>query len=104
MSSIFKGIVGDKRGFPRTAAACPVLYRISPDKRWHVATLIDYSAIGIRIVCDENIPCDSEIAIQIKPGSQKTVPPLSITGTVVRCNTNDEQHFEVSCKTIRVHR
>ena len=65
---------------------------------------MDFSATGVRMVCDDNLTINSEIAIQIKPGSQKTVPALSATGVVVRSNINAEQRFEVSCKVIKVHR
>ncbi len=104
MSSIIKNGNEDRRGFPRISIGCPVLYRVLPAKRWQVATLMDYSAIGIRIVCDDNIPSGSGIAIQIKPGSQKTVPKLSIIGIVLRCETNTEQHFEISCKITKIYR
>lgn len=94
----------NQRVFPRISVTCPVLYRLSAAKRWQVARLVDFSATGVRMVCDDNLTINSEIAIQIKPGSQKTVPALSATGVVVRSNINAEQRFEVSCKVIKVHR
>lgn len=96
--------VDNQRVFPRITVTCPVLYRLSAAKRWQVAHLVDFSATGIRMVCDDNLTIDSEIAIQIKPGSKKTVPALAATGIVVRSELNAEQRFEVSCKVIKVHR
>lgn len=104
MSSVTDNIAHNQRGFPRIPAVCPVLYIIASAKRWRVAKLIDFSATGLRMLCDENLPVDSEIEIQIKPGSQKTVPALSATGIVVRNDVNEEQRFEISCKLIKVHR
>jgi len=104
MSSIIDNEIENKRKFPRVAVTCPVLYRQFPNKRWLVARLVDFSAIGVCMICDDNLPLDTEVEIQIKPGSQKTVPALSATGVVVRCLVTDDQRFEVSCKVIKVHR
>lgn len=104
MSSMMDSKVDNQRVFPRITVTCPVLYRLSTAKRWQVARLVDFSATGVRMVCDDNLAIDSEIAIQIKPGSQKTVPALAATGIVVRSELNAEQRFEVSCKVIKVHR
>jgi hypothetical protein len=96
--------IDNQRVFPRITVTCPVLYRLSAAKRWQVARLVDFSATGVRMVCDDNLTINSEIAIQIKPGSQKTVPALAVTGVVVRSAANAEQRFEISCKVIKVHR
>ncbi|MBL1277381.1 MAG: PilZ domain-containing protein [Ectothiorhodospiraceae bacterium] len=94
----------NRRGFPRIAVTCPVLYRVDPSQRQHVAKLVDFSATGIRIICDENIAPGRKMNIHIKSGSQKTVPELSISGVVLRCEENDDQKFEVSCKISKIHR
>ena len=104
MSSIIDDKVENKRVFPRITVTCPVLYQLSSSKRWHVARLVDFSATGVCMICDDNLPTDTEISIQIKPGSQKTVPALSASGVVVRSLITDEQRFEVSCKILKVHR
>lgn len=104
MSSMMDSKADNQRVFPRISVTCPVLYRLSAAKRWQVARLVDFSATGVRMVCDDNLTINSELAIQIKPGSKKTVPELSVTGVVVRSELNAEQRFEVSCKVIKVHR
>lgn len=104
MSSIIDSKVENNRGFPRITVTCPVLYRLSSSKRWQVARLVDFSATGICMVCEDNLPMDTEVSIQIKPGSQKTVPELSASGVVVRSVTTDEQRFEISCKITKVNR
>ena len=94
----------ERRTFPRIEANCPVLYRLKSRGRWIVARLENYSATGLRMICDENLPDGAEIAIQIKPGSIKTIPHLSAEGEVVRCCENEENRFQVSCKIVKVMR
>lgn len=104
MSSVIDQSKQNQRAFPRITVSCPVLYLLPLAKRWQVAQLTDFSAIGISMLCDDLIDIDSEISLQIKPGSQKTVPALSATGIVVRCETNNDQRYVVSCKLTKVHR
>ncbi len=104
MSSVIDSQQQDQRAFPRVTVSCPVLYLAPIAKRWQVAKLADFSAIGISMICDDRLDVGTEIEIQIKPGSQKTVPAVSATGNVVRCETNNEQRYVVSCKLIKVHR
>jgi c-di-GMP-binding flagellar brake protein YcgR len=94
----------ERRAFPRLAANCPVLYRVKANERWLVASLDEYSATGFSMVCENNLAEGTEIAIQIKPGSRKTVPKLSAMGKVLRCEENDQQRFKISCKIIKVLR
>jgi hypothetical protein len=54
--------------------------------------------------CDTRLEVGTEVFVQIKPGSKKTVPAISATGSVIRCEENDEQRFVVSCKLIKVNR
>lgn len=94
----------EKRAFPRIAVQCPVLYLTKPHKRWQVAKLMNFAATGMCIECDENLPLNAEISLQIKPGSIKTVPPLSVVGQVIRCESNQNQRFEVACKVLKILR
>lgn len=96
--------IAERRAFPRIDANCPVLYQPRPNSRWIVARLLEYSATGISMVCDENLPEGGEIAIQIKPGSLKTIPQLSANGKVVRCVETSDNRFKVSCKILKVLR
>jgi len=92
----------ERRTFPRIEASCPVLYRLEDNGRWQVAKMVDYSATGIKIVCDENIPVNTEIALQIKRGSNKTIPQFSAEGLVAHSDLNREEHFTVSVKILKV--
>jgi len=94
----------ERRAFPRIEASCPVLYRLGAAERWQVAKMEEYSAVGMRIACDENLPKGTFIAIQVKPGSVKTIPQLSLEGEVVHSDLNDEERFVVSVKILKVLR
>ncbi|WP_455198573.1 PilZ domain-containing protein [Kaarinaea lacus] len=106
MSSVLEdnNNIAERRAFPRINANCPVLYQPMPNSRWIVARLLEYSATGISMVCDENLPEGKEIAIQIKPGSLKTIPQLSANAKVVRCAETSDSRFKVSCKILKVLR
>jgi len=94
----------ERRMFPRVTASCPVLYRLDFSERWHVAKMVDYSATGISIACDENLPVGTKVAIQIKPGSIKTIPNISAEGEVARSEVDKDVHFIVSVKILKVLR
>lgn len=94
----------ERRAFPRLPANCPLLYRIKANDRWLVATLEEYSATGFSMICDDDLKEGSEIAIQIKPGSRKTIPKLSAMGKVLRSEGNDQDRFKISCKIVKVLR
>jgi len=94
----------ERRAFPRISASCPVLYRLNATDSWQVAKMVDYSATGIRLDCDENLPVDTKIAIKIKPGSIKTIPALSVEGVVAHADLNKKEHFTVSVKITKVLR
>ncbi|HHI92394.1 MAG TPA: PilZ domain-containing protein [Gammaproteobacteria bacterium] len=104
MSSAIDNNKHDQRAFPRITVTCPVLYLLPSAKRWQVARLVDFSATGISMVCDDKLNVGAEISLQIKPGSQKIVPALSATGIVMRSETNNEQQYVISCKLTKVQR
>jgi hypothetical protein len=94
----------ERRKFPRVSASCPVLYRLDFSDRWHVGKMVDYSAIGIRITCENNLPEGTKLAIQIKPGSIKTIPEYSAEGQVARSEVDGDQHYTISIKILKVLR
>ncbi|VAW96755.1 hypothetical protein MNBD_GAMMA19-1293 [hydrothermal vent metagenome] len=104
MSSVIDNNKQNQRAFPRIAVTCPVLYLLPFAKRWQVAKLVDFSATGISMVCDEQLNVGTEVSLQIKPGSQKIVPALSATGIVMRSEINDEHQYLISCKLTKVQR
>jgi hypothetical protein len=104
MASVLDNNQENQRAFPRIAVSCPVLYLPPNSKRWIVGKLMDFSATGICMVCDTRLDIGTEISLQIKPGSKKTVPAISAMGTVIRCEVNKEQRYVVSCKLTKVNR
>ena len=94
----------EQRTFPRHSLNCPAIYRLGTNKRWLVAKMVEYSATGISMACDEDLPKGVSIDVQIKPGSVKTIPPMSLEGTVVRSSLNDEDRYVISVKIIKVLR
>ena len=92
----------EKRLFPRIATQCQVLYRTPDSKGWSVARLVDFSAIGMRIECDELLVPGTPVAIQIKPGDDKVIPAILAKGCVVRCEPNIDLRYEISCKLTKV--
>ncbi len=104
MSSITDNNKQNQRVFPRITVTCPVLYLLPPAKRWQVAKLVDFSATGISMVCDDPLNVGTEVSLQIKPGSRKIVPELSATGIVMRSEINDEHQYVISCKLTKVQR
>ena len=94
----------ERRTFPRISVNCPALYRLEANKRWVVAKMLEYSATGITMECDERLPEGTELDIQIKPGSNKTIPKLSVTGQVLRSSTSGDQRFNTSVKILKVLR
>jgi hypothetical protein len=92
----------DKRIFPRISAECPVLYLGPGMQRWLVGRLLDFSATGLRLTCETMLNTGDEVAVQIKPGSNRKIPKISGVGSVVRTDFNDLGQYEVSLKMIRV--
>ncbi len=93
----------EKRLFPRIVTQCQVLYRTPDSQAWNVARLVDFSAIGLRIECDELLLLETPLSIQIKPGEDKAIPAISAQGQVVRCEPNTDLRYEISCKLTKVN-
>lgn len=92
----------DKRWFPRITTECPVLYSIGSSKKWHVGTLINLSATGIKMNCKEPLLKNINVTIMLKPGQNKIVPEFVAKGKIIRCNSVREGEYEISCKLIEV--
>ncbi|MDH5327395.1 MAG: PilZ domain-containing protein [Gammaproteobacteria bacterium] len=92
----------DKRWFPRIDTECPVIYALGSSKKWHVATLMNFSATGIKMKCKEPLLKNINITIMLKPGQNRLVPEFLAKGIIIRCNMKTEGEYEVSCKLIEV--
>jgi len=85
----------EKREYPRIKADCPVRYKIELEDTGHLATLIDYSATGVLIKCEEIIFKGTKIRIEVEPGSAKNVPAFSAEGVAVRFSLDEEHNYQV---------
>jgi len=102
MAAFFDKSFKEQRIFPRIPAQCPVRYRTPESQRWIEGKLVNYSATGLRIECDELLTPGTPIAVELRPGDDKTIPAVFGKGTVVRCEPNIELRYEVSCKLTQV--
>ena len=88
----------EKREYPRIKADCPVRYQLETEDTWHEAILIDYSATGVRIKCEELIFKGTKIRIEVEPGCAKNVPAFSAEGIAVRFSLDEDHNFHIGCE------
>ena len=96
----------ERRKFPRIEATCPVLYLQHEivKEPWDNAELRDYSAIGIRMVCDNTLLQDTKINVELIPEKITRIPKVLAEAVVVRCDLRPDHRYEVACKLIKVKR
>ena len=94
----------EKREYPRVQASCPIRYQTENDAGWHEATLMDYSATGIRMLCDDLLLKGSKVKIELLPGSLQKIPQISAEAIVVRFSMDDECSFQIGCEFVTVVR
>lgn len=102
MTASFDKPLKEQRMFPRIPAQCPVLYRAAESKYWYEGKLVNFSATGVRIECDEMLLPGTPVFIEIRPGDDKVIPAVTGKGTVVRCEANAHLRYEVSCRLTKV--
>ena len=88
----------ERRQYPRIKASCPVRYQIESEDTWHEATLMDYSATGVSIRCDELILKGSSIKIEVLPGCTNNIPKFSAVGVAVRFSLDEHHRFLIGCE------
>jgi hypothetical protein len=104
MSELAKGMPFEKREYPRVTASCPIRYQTGDSNAWEEATLLDYSATGISMACDDLLLKGTKIKIEVLPGSLQHIPQISAEGTVVRFTMDDECSFQIGCEFSNVVR
>jgi hypothetical protein len=92
----------ERRMFPRITASCPVRYAVHVDGGWDNAELCDYSATGLRMVCDNTLLQDTKINVELIPGKIMRVPKIAAVAVVVRCGLRDDHRYEIACKLTKV--
>ena len=100
MSKAAKGPAYDKREYPRIEASCPVRYSVGDSGVWEDAMLLDYSATGIRFLCDDLLLKGTEIKIEILPEVHQHIPRMSVECVVIRFSMDDTCSFQIGCEFI----
>jgi c-di-GMP-binding flagellar brake protein YcgR len=104
MSGQSKRVPFDKREYPRVEASCPIRYQVNNSDVWESATLLDYSATGIRMLCDDLLLKGTRMNIELLPGSLQKIPQISVEAIVVRFSMDDECNFQIGCEFLSVVR
>jgi len=92
----------EKRSFPRMETQCTVLYAVGTSKRWITADMKNISATGMCLVSDEQLIKSIAISIITKPGKNKLVPEITVSGKVAHCQAIGDNKFVVGCKFLKV--
>lgn len=92
----------ERRKFPRIVASCPVRFAQKVEDSWGNAELCDYSATGLRMVCDNTLLTDTKIKVELIPGNMKRIPKITAEAIVVRCGLREDHRYEVAVKLTKV--
>lgn len=73
----------ERRKDPRATVWLPVRYRLLHESRvlWDNGTVTDFSAGGLRMLCDRMIERESQLEFELNPTKRET--PYFLQGTVV---------------------
>lgn len=92
----------ERRMFPRIVASCPVRYTREIEGIWDNAELCDYSATGLRMVCDNTVLQNTKINVELIPEKMTRIPKITAEAIVVRCGVRDDHRYEIACKLTKV--
>ena len=107
MSKTAKGQTYEKREYPRVEGSCPVRYTVGDSGVWVDAMLLDYSATGIRLLCDDLLLKGTKIKIEVLAEVNHHIPRMSVECVVVRFAMDDTCSFQIGCEivsTVRLKR
>lgn len=93
----------EKRLFPRIQVRCPLLYRVAGAAQQMESVTVDFSATGVKMACKEALAVKTQIEIEFRPGSNKSVPAMRANGEVTRCEPGEEGEFLIACRFTRVY-
>lgn len=92
----------NKRVFPRMPAECPVLFRTNDQERWYIGVLQDYSATGMLMTCTRALLAGTPISMRLERGSNRSIPALSGSGTVIRSDKLSSTKYVIACKLTQI--
>ncbi|OQX31841.1 MAG: hypothetical protein B0D96_05195 [Candidatus Sedimenticola endophacoides] len=96
----------EQRTFHRMPIRAGGTLRRADEEREQAVTVVDLSAVGVLMECDEPIPPGTRAELILPPGTSAT-PPLRAHLEVLRCTPPDEQEsrqdgFSVACRIIAI--
>jgi hypothetical protein len=92
----------ERRAFPRFCENCQIHYFSQGSGTWNEATLENYSASGLSFICEEKLPPDTKITVQITRDAHPKVPPMAASAVVVRCELDKGVRIKVACKLTNI--
>lgn len=92
----------ERRAFPRINAQCAIRFSTHSQSDWQHAELENYSAAGLCMLCDSTLLVNTQLTLQLMPGDNKLVPPMSAEAVVVRCQLDEDHHYQIACKLTKV--
>jgi len=92
------GLQVNKRIFPRIDAQCPVMHRENDQQRWSVGLLINFSATGFLFSSARALEPGAPISVRLERGRNRSLPAVSGSGEVTRCDALDSNKYEIACK------
>ncbi|QEP43422.1 PilZ domain-containing protein [Ectothiorhodospiraceae bacterium BW-2] len=81
-----RGDFTEKRDFIRMGVECPTTYQLEGDPNHYLATTLDLSATGIRLMTDNPLSPGTRLTIHLQP-EKMIVPPLKAVVEVIRCDS-----------------
>lgn len=94
--------ITERRVFPRSTVRVPVVYRPDGVATDRIAVTVDFSATGLKMFCREAVEPGSAIRVELKPGINRSVPPIKADGQVMRCEQAKGGGFFVSCRLVKI--
>ena len=104
MSKAAKDPTLDRRQYPRIKASCPIRYTVGDSDVWEDAMLFDYSATGIRLICDDLLLRGTKIKIEVLPKTHQHIPQLPVECVVNRFALDDTCSFQIGCEFVSTAR
>ena len=92
----------ERREYPRIRANCPVRYQLDSEDTWQNAVLMDYSAMGVQMICDDLILKGTKVRIEVLPGNMRNIPAIKAEGVVIRHEIDDEHRFHIGCQFLKI--
>ena len=92
----------ERRAFPRISAKCEVHYFSASGGTWSQAVLKNYSDGGLCFHCDETLPQDTKVTIQIMKNASATVPAMAASAIIVRCESDNDHSYTIACQFSQV--